>query len=152
MKKRFFRYLLGIALLTLFLSTVASMFVFYSGYAKRSNEDLRNIVMTMGESLNKYEDDIAYLEGLTNKKLDFRITLIREDGEVLYDSKKDVKLLPSHKDRPEVIEAKKLGYAQVERYSNTLSKDLYYVSLRLDDGNMIRISEIISLRSTSSLS
>lgn len=140
MKKRFFRYLLGIALLTLFLSTVASMFVFYSGYAKRSNEDLRNIVMTMGESLNKYEDDIDYLEGLTNKKLDFRITLIREDGEVLYDSKKDVKLLPSHKDRPEVIEAKKLGYAQVERYSNTLSKDLYYVSLRLDDGNMIRIS------------
>ena len=140
MKKRFFRYLLGIALLTLFLSTVASMFVFYSGYAKRSNEDLRNLVMTMGESLNKYEDDIAYLEGLANKKLDFRITLIREDGEVLYDSKKDVKLLPSHKDRPEVIEAKKLGYAQVERYSNTLSKDLYYVSLRLDDGNMIRIS------------
>lgn len=140
MKKRFFRYLLGIALLTLFLSTVASMFVFYSGYAKRSNEDLRNIVMTMGESLNKHEDDIAYLEGLANKKLDFRITLIREDGEVLYDSKKDVKLLPSHKDRPEVIEAKKLGYAQVERYSNTLSKDLYYVSLRLDDGNMIRIS------------
>lgn len=140
MKKRFFRYLLGISLLTLFLSTVASMFVFYSGYAKRSNEDLRNIVMTIGESLNKYEDDITYLEGLTNKKLDFRITLIREDGEVLYDSKKDVKLLPSHKDRPEVIEAKKLGYAQVERYSNTLSKDLYYVSLRLDDGNMIRIS------------
>ena len=140
MKKRFFRYLLGIALLTLFLSTVASMFVFYSGYANRSNEDLRNIVMTMGESLNKYEDDITYLEGLANKKLDFRITLIREDGEVLYDSKKDVKLLPSHKDRPEVIEAKKLGYAQVERYSNTLSKDLYYVSLRLDDGNMIRIS------------
>lgn len=67
MKKRFFRYLLGIALLTLFLSTVASMFIFYSGYAKRSNEDLRNIVMAMGESLNKDEDDIAYLEGLANK-------------------------------------------------------------------------------------
>lgn len=140
MKKRFFRYLLGIALLTLFLSTVASMFIFYSGYAKRSNEDLRNIVMAMGESLNKDEDDIAYLEGLANKKPDFRITLIRDDGEVLYDSKKDVKLLASHKDRPEFIEAKRLGYAQVERYSNTLSKDLYYVSLRLDDGNMIRIS------------
>lgn len=48
--------------------------------------------------------------------------------------------MASHKDRPEFIEAKRLGYAQVERYSNTLSKDLYYVSLRLDDGNMIRIS------------
>ena len=140
MKKRFFRYLLGISLLTLFLSTIASMFIYYSVYAKRSNEDLRNIVITMGETLNKVEDDENYLESLAKKRMDFRITLIQEDGEVLYDSKKDVRFLPSHKDRPEVIKAKKLGYAQVERYSNTLSKDLYYVSLRLDDGNMIRIS------------
>lgn len=140
MKKRFFRYLLGISLLTLFLSTIASMFIYYSVYAKRSNEDLRNIVITMGETLNKVEDDKNYLESLAKKRMDFRITLIQEDGEVIYDSKKDVRFLPSHKDRPEVIKAKKLGYAQVERYSNTLSKDLYYVSLRLDDGNMIRIS------------
>lgn len=140
MKKRFFRYLLGISLLTLFLSTIASMFIYYSVYVKRSNEDLRNIVITMGETLNKVEDDENYLESLAKKRMDFRITLIQEDGEVLYDSKKDVRFLPSHKDRPEVIKAKKLGYAQVERYSNTLSKDLYYVSLRLDDGNMIRIS------------
>lgn len=140
MKKRFFRYLLGISLLTLFLSTIASMFIYYSVYVKRSNEDLRNIVITMGETLNKVEDDKNYLESLAKKRMDFRITLIQEDGEVLYDSKKDVRFLPSHKDRPEVIKAKKLGYAQVERYSNTLSKDLYYVSLRLDDGNMIRIS------------
>lgn len=140
MKKRFFRYLLGISLLTLFLSTIASMFIYYSVYAKRSNEDLRNIVITMGETLNKVEDDKNYLESLAKKRMDFRITLIQEDGEVLYDSKKDVRFLPSHKDRPEVIKAKKLGYAQVERYSNTLSKDLYYVSLRLDDGNMVRIS------------
>lgn len=140
MKKRFFRYLLGISLLTLFLSTIASMFIYYSVYAKRSNEDLRNIVITMGETLNKVEDDKNYLESLAKKRMDFRITLIQEDGEVLYDSKKDIRFLPSHKDRPEVIKAKKLGYAQVERYSNTLSKDLYYVSLRLDDGNMIRIS------------
>ena len=140
MKKRFFRYLLVISLLTLFLSTIASMFVFYYGYEKRSNEDLRNIVMTIGESLNKREDDENYLEGLAKKNMDFRITLIEENGDVLYDSKKDVRFLPSHKDRPEVIGASKLGYAQVERYSNTLSKDLYYVSLRLDNGNVIRIS------------
>ena len=140
MRKRFFRYLLGVALLTLFLSTVVSMFIYYKGYAKRSNDDLRSIVTAMGESLNRYDDDTSYLKSLANKNLDYRITLIREDGQVLYDSKKDVKLLTSHKDRPEFIEAKRLGYAQVERYSNTLSKDLYYVSLRLDDGNMIRIS------------
>ena len=50
------------------------------------------------------------------------------------------RLLPTHSDRPEVIKAKKSGFASVERYSNTLSKDLYYVSLKLDDGNIIRVS------------
>ncbi|WP_019138684.1 hypothetical protein [Peptoniphilus timonensis] len=71
MKKRFFRYLLGISLLTLFLSTIASMFIYYSVYAKRSNEDLRNIVITMGETLNKVEDDKNYLESLAKKENGF---------------------------------------------------------------------------------
>ena len=133
MKKRFFKYLLGISLLTLFLSTIASMFIYYSVYVDRSNKDLSNIVMSI-------DDDEDYLKDLAKKKRDFRITLIKEDGDVIFDSSKDPKLLPTHSDRPEVIKAKKSGFASVERYSNTLSKDLYYVSLKLDDGNIIRVS------------
>ena len=140
MKKRFFKYLLGISLLTLFLSTIASMFIYYSVYVDRSNKDLSNIVMSIGETLNRIDDDEDYLKDLAKKKRDFRITLIKEDGDVIFDSSKDPKLLPTHSDRPEVIKAKKSGFASVERYSNTLSKDLYYVSLKLDDGNIIRVS------------
>ncbi|MDU2115415.1 MAG: ATP-binding protein [Peptoniphilus lacydonensis] len=140
MKKRFFKYLLGISLLTLFLSTIASMFIYYSVYVDRSNKDLSNIVMSIGETLNRIDDYEDYLKDLAKKKRDFRITLIKEDGDVIFDSSKDPKLLPTHSDRPEVIKAKKSGFASVERYSNTLSKDLYYVSLKLDDGNIIRVS------------
>lgn len=140
MKNRFFRYLMGISLLTLFLSTIASMFIYYFVYVDRSNKDLSNIVITMGESLNKIGDDENYLDGLAKKKRDFRITLIKEDGDVVYDSSQNAKFLPSHKDRPEVIKAQEDGFAQIERYSKTLSKDLYYVSLRLDDGNILRLS------------
>ena len=140
MKKIFFKYLLGISLLTLFLSTIASMFIYYSVYVDRSNKDLSNIVMSIGETLNRIDDDEDYLKDLAKKKRDFRITLIKEDGDVIFDSSKDPKLLPTHSDRPEVIKAKKSGFASVERYSNTLSKDLYYVSLKLDDGNIIRVS------------
>ena len=140
MKRRFFRYLMGISLLTLFLSTIASMFIYYSVYVDRSNKDLSNIVIAMGETLNKIDDDENYLDDVARKKRDFRITLIKEDGDVVYDSSQDAKFLPTHKDRPEVIKAQKNGFAKIERYSNTLSKDLYYVSLRLEDGNVLRVS------------
>lgn len=140
MKRRFFRYLMGISLLTLFLSTIASMFIYYSVYVDRSNKDLSNIVIAMGETLNKIDDDENYLDDVASKKRDFRITLIKEDGDVVYDSSQDAKFLPTHKDRPEVIKAQKNGFAKIERYSNTLSKDLYYVSLRLEDGKVLRVS------------
>lgn len=140
MKIRFFRYLMGISLLTLFLSTIASMFIYYSVYVDRSNKDLSNIVIAMGETLNKIDDDENYLDDVARKKRDFRITLIKEDGDVVYDSSQDANFLPSHKDRPEVIKAQKNGFAKIERYSNTLSKDLYYVSLRLEDGKVLRVS------------
>lgn len=140
MKRRFFRYLMGISLLTLFLSTIASMFIYYSVYVDRSNKDLSNIVIAMGETLNKIDDDENYLDDVARKKMDFRITLIKEDGDVVYDSSQDAKFLPTHKDRPEVIKAQKNGFAKIERYSNTLSKDLYYVSLRLEDGKVLRVS------------
>ena len=131
---------MGISLLTLFLSTIASMFIYYSVYVDRSNKDLSNIVIAMGETLNKIDDDENYLDDVARKKRDFRITLIKEDGDVVYDSSQDAKFLPTHKDRPEVIKAQKNGFAKIERYSNTLSKDLYYVSLRLEDGNVLRVS------------
>lgn len=140
MKNRFFRYLLGISLLTLFLSTVTSMFIYYSVYIDRSNKDLSNIVITMGETLNKIGDDENYLVDVAKKKRDFRITLIKDDGNVVYDSAEDAKFLPTHKDRPEVIKAQKDGFAQIERFSTTLSKDVYYVSLKLEDGNILRVS------------
>lgn len=140
MKRRFFRYLMGISLLTLFLSTIASMFIYYSVYVDRSNKDLSNIVIAMGETLNKIDDDENYLDDVARKKRDFRITLIKEDGDVVYDSSQDAKFLPTHKDRPEVIKAQKNGFAKIERYSNTLSKDLYYVSLRLEDRKVLRVS------------
>ncbi|MBS6720320.1 MAG: ATP-binding protein [Peptoniphilus harei] len=140
MKNRFFRYLLGISLLTLFLSTIASMFIYYSVYVDRSNRDLSNIVITMSETLKRIDDDENYLDSVAKKKRDFRITLIKDDGDVLYDSAENANFLPSHKDRPEVIKAQKNGFAEVERFSNTLSKDLYYVSLRLDDGSILRVS------------
>ncbi|MBU5668355.1 PAS domain S-box protein [Peptoniphilus sp. MSJ-1] len=140
MKRRFFRYLLGISLLSLFLSTIVSMFVYYYGYVQRSNRDLQNMTSITSEALNNIEQDNEYLKILAEEKRDFRITLINENGSVVFDSYEDPKFMPTHKDRPEFIKAKEDGFASITRYSNTLSKDLYYASQRLDDGKVIRLS------------
>lgn len=140
MRKKFYRYLLGISFLTLFLSTIASMFVYYSVYVARSNKDLDNTLFAIENTLDKYGEDTELLEKISKGRKDIRITLIKENGEVVFDSSENPKFMPTHSDRPEVIKAKETGFAQVVRYSTTLSKDLYYVSRELDNGDIIRIA------------
>lgn len=140
MENKFFRYLLGISFLTLFLSTIASMFVYYSVYVTRSNEDLDDVVFTLEKSMNKYGEDLDLLEQISKGRKDIRITLIKANGDVIFDSSQNPKFLPTHADRPEVIKAKETGFAQVVRYSTTVSKDLYYVSRTIDNGNVIRVA------------
>lgn len=140
MRKNFNKYLLGISFLVLFLSTIASMFVYYSVYVTRSNEDLDDMLFSIEKTLDKYGEDIDLLEKISKGRKDVRITLIKGSGEVIFDSSQNAKFLPTHADRPEVIKAKETGFAQVVRYSTTLSKDLYYVSRELDNGDVIRIA------------
>lgn len=116
------------------------MFVYYYGYVQRSNRDLKSMTGVTAEALNKIEQDNLYLKSLAEEKRDFRITLINENGSVVFDTYEDPKFMPTHRDRPEFIKAKEDGFASITRYSNTLSKDLYYASQRLDDGKVIRLS------------
>jgi two-component system phosphate regulon sensor histidine kinase PhoR len=65
-----------------------------------------------------------------------RLTLIREDGVVLFESDLPESLLSSmenHLMRPEVQEALKRGYGSEGRHSATLGMDLLYYARRLDE-------------------
>lgn len=54
---------------------------------------------------------------------DLRVTWIAHDGQVLYDSEKDVKQLDNHSNREEVVEALETGYGESIRQSTTLTSD-----------------------------
>lgn len=51
-----------------------------------------------------------------------RVTLIRKDGTVLYDSEASPKKLANHSDRPEFIQAEKNGKAKVSVIQKPLQK------------------------------
>ncbi|WP_165247726.1 sensor histidine kinase [Adlercreutzia sp. ZJ141] len=72
-----------------------------------------------------------------------RLTLIASDGEVLYDSAMHkTRELPNHADRPEVLDAARTGEGAITRYSDTLRTDTVYAAVLLDDGSVMRASEM----------
>ena len=72
-----------------------------------------------------------------------RVTLIRKDGTVLYDSETSPKKLANHSDRPEFIQAEKNGKSESIRYSETFAKKTFYYAVKLDDGNVLRVGKTV---------
>jgi two-component system phosphate regulon sensor histidine kinase PhoR len=70
----------------------------------------------------------------------FRVTLIRPDGGVLFDSGADASTMSNHFMRKEVQEAIANGSGSDARYSATLSERTHYYALKLADGRILRCS------------
>lgn len=112
--------------------------------AKGTKEELRNINYLISE-LNDVTDisqnDYADLEKLRTIKInnmDVRLTLIDNNGVVLYDNEQ--KSSENHKDRAEVQEALEKGEGYSKRYSQTTKTTLIYYATRLENGHVIRSS------------
>ncbi len=69
---------------------------------------------------------------------DSRITLIDTRGKVFADSEKDAVLLENHFNRPEIQEARLRGTGKSVRYSDSLSIDMLYVAVAVQDGKDIK--------------
>ena len=101
----------------------------------RQEADYINVALdTFGES---------YLKTMDNVHADTRITLIDPDGRVKYDSKEDDVTLQNHKNRPEVKAALKNGSGQDIRESNTLNKEMFYYAVKLENGDVLRVSKTV---------
>lgn len=73
-----------------------------------------------------------------NRKI--RITVVLEDGTVLFDSEADAEEMGNHRNRPEIQKALKEGSGSEIRKSETLDENTYYYALLLQDGMVLRIS------------
>lgn len=83
----------------------------------------------------------AYLNEMDAVRENTRVTLISEQGEVLYDSKQDEVTFQNHKDRPEIRQAMKTGKGHDVRESDTLDQEMVYYALRLSDNTVLRVSK-----------
>ncbi len=143
MMKTIYRNTCIILTISIILTTLLTFWVYYEGVstsAKRSIQDDGRVIVNL---LNTYETDEARIDVLETTLRDYsynRITLIKQDGAVIYDNYANISSLDSHIGRPEVEEAISSGFGESTRQSETLGRDIYYYAYRLNDGSVLRIS------------
>ena len=121
-------------LLTFCLSTV----IFYELFKSEVVDELK----TYADVIKETQSYDQILQGEYDPDVDdLRITMIKKDGKVFYDSFADVKKMENHSNRQEVRQALKHGNGKAIRTSDTLDKNTFYYAVRLDDGNVLRVAK-----------
>ncbi len=139
MKKRIFQSMSLLAILAIITTTIMQG-VFFSGELYEAmRHQLVHEAVCLAEAMNT--GDVTYLEKVSQRNLETRITLISEDGTVLFDSTvQDESQIENHNERPEVIEARLTGNGDDARASATIGKETVYYALLLDDGKVLRVA------------
>ncbi len=136
MSKKIFRSIVSVAIIVLVASLIIIFGILYSYFAGIQKNNLKSELQlaARGVELN----GVDYFNQVEIK--DYRVTLISNDGTVLYDSLVNFDKTENHLEREEVKEAFESGYGESVRYSDTLSEKQYYYAKLLSDGSVLRLS------------
>ncbi len=136
MTKRIFHSFCLVAFTVFLASIVLIMGVLYEYFSRIEQTQLRmqTQLAAQGVELGGRE----YFHGLDVR--DYRITWIGGQGDVLYDTEADSRVMENHLERAEVRQALEEGYGESQRYSSTLMARFLYAAQRLGDGTVLRLS------------
>ena len=126
---------------TLIIAYAITIFFVYGRIRDLASGNVENVARYIAASLNTYgSDTVSWLDGVES---DIRLTLIDKNGNVTYDTVQDEFTFANHSNRPEVKEALSDGTGEDIRRSDTLGSDMFYYAVKLNDGNIIRVSETV---------
>lgn len=136
MESKITSYLFYMGLIAAVLAAVLTTVVFRSSFEEQRVIELSSTAGLLAKSytqLENKEDILRYADDT------LRLTLVEADGTVVCDSDADAAALENHADRPEIAQALASGAGSSVRRSDTLSVNLYYYALRLEDGRVLRL-------------
>lgn len=132
MKKRLFKTICLVILITLIVNTGISLVGYYNFYERQHSEALMNETLALAQGVAGREDKISYLASFEPVRQEgLRITLVDGDGRVLYDNQSDTASMANHKNRPEIAAALTLGKASDQRVSKTIGVSTHYFAARI---------------------
>ena len=103
-----------------------------------ATHDLMQECQTLADVLDRSADPVE-----TARRMGYagtRLTVVNADGTVAYDNVEDASSLASHADRPEIRQALEEGEGSSVRGSQTLAEIMIYGAVRLDSGQVLRVS------------
>ena len=138
MTKRIFRATLLVGVAVLIASLTLVMGALYSYFGRVQESQLRDELSLAAAGVE--QNGMDYLRKLESDQ--YRITWLRADGAVLYDTRADAESMENHAQRQEVQQALATGEGESSRYSATLLQKTVYYAKRLPDGTVLRLSAI----------
>ena len=138
MRKRIFRNMCLLSLVTVIVSFALVFAVMYHEFDVRMQTELKMETEYLSAGIESGGED--YLSSIDADPDISRVTLIAADGEVLFDSEVDQNQMENHLDRPEIQDALRFGKGQVTRLSGTIGKQTFYYAQKLDDGTILRVA------------
>lgn len=132
MTGKIIRSLFSLAMLVLIIGAALFSGILYGYYEKQS-------FASLAQEAEQLQQTMEYVSPEQMRSAD-RITLISPDGTVLYDSVARADAMENHLSREEVVQALREGTGKSSHYSSTVLKKNLYYALRLEDGNVLRLS------------
>ena len=139
MRKKIQRSMVMVLAVTLLLSYIILTLITYNRNLDTLEAEVRQEAKYIQAAINI--SGAEYLEEMDGVDWTTRVTQIDENGDVLYDTRRDSSTLENHSGRKEVREALAEGEGEDVRMSDTVGQEMYYYALLLDDGTVLRASK-----------
>ncbi|WP_394919527.1 ATP-binding protein [uncultured Robinsoniella sp.] len=142
MKKKIYKNVFGLGILTVIFITAAFVLFFNYNMQQQLKNELKTEAVYIAKAYEGLADPVSFLDDI-EAQTPSRITYIDPDGKVIYDSQADASKMENHLERPEIIDADKNGTGISKRTSDTLRQHTYYYAIKLSSGSFLRVSGTI---------
>ncbi len=136
MTKKIFHSIFTVALVVLLASIGIATSILYDYFNDSQVKRLKAELSLVADTVN--EVGVEYFENFDSTV--FRFTVVDSDGTVLYDTQVKPSEMDNHADREEIAEAFESGAGSSARNSSTLTEKTFYEAVRLENGDVLRIS------------
>ena len=136
MSKKIFKYIMLVSSLITILGLAFVVGILYHYFQGQLMSELKKEAVYISRGVESAGTD--YLQQLNDENS--RITYVDESGKVIYDNEANVESMDNHGHRKEIREAEINGEGADERMSSTLSEKTMYYAVRLENGNVLRVS------------
>ena len=123
--------------LGLLFTAALCIFVFHKAFTAQAWTGLEQEAELVSDSYDLVDQPEALSAFVTD---DLRITLISQDGNVLFESATD-QPMENHLTRPEIRQAMESGVGKDIRDSQTMGYETYYYAVRLPSGEILRAAQ-----------